>query len=295
VNVQRVVRAGLVGLLLCSPGAAAKTHNSDTPNLETQGLSHDKIAVSILSGFFVITKGQIGGLSQKQNFVIDTGTAPSILNSRLAKRMGLDVKAGVLVAVGRPLNTGQTILPELQLGPIAVRDLPMNVMDLSFLENALKMDIAGMIGMDVLSQTSFRLDYDRKELQFGSVSKVGIPVRYDGLSRLALAVATLQGRLVRLIVDTGSDLVVVYGRSWELDSTNHVSRMQAGTSVGEQVPARQIPNAEMVLGGKQFRGLRTYSVPSAHGSGYDGFIGVTALKLHAISFDRDTQTMYLLN
>jgi predicted aspartyl protease len=295
VNVQRAVGTGLVGLLLWGSAAAAKTHDSDSPNVDTHGLSREKISVSILNGFYVVTKGQIGGLSQKQTFVIDTGTAPSILNSRLAKKLGLKVTSSMLVAVGRPLNTGSTILPELQLGPIEVHDLPMNVMDLSFLENVLKMDIAGMIGMDVLAQASFRLDYDKKQLQFGSVAHEGIPVGYDGLSRLALAVGTLQGRLVRLIVDTGSDLVVVYGSNWELDSTNRVSRMQAGTSVGEQVPAKQIPNAEMVLGGRHFRGLRTYSVPSAHGQGYDGFFGVTALKLHGVSFDREKQTMYLLN
>jgi hypothetical protein len=29
--------------------------------------------------------------------------------------------------------------------------------------------------------------------------------------------------------------------------------------------------------------------------GYDGFVGVRALKLHGISFDRAKQRMYLLN
>jgi hypothetical protein len=51
----------------------------------------------------------------------------------------------------------------------------------------------------------------------------------------------------------------------------------------------------MELDGKQFRGLRTYYVPSAAGTGYDGFFGVRGLKLRGISFDRATQTMYLLN
>jgi predicted aspartyl protease len=255
----------------------------------------NSIPVSVYNGYLVVAAGQIGG--QKENFVIDTGTSPSILNARLAKKMGLQVATSTLVAVGRSLDTGMTVLPELHFGPIHVHNLPVNVMDLSFLENSVGMRIAGLIGMDVLAETSFRLDYQKHELSFGTALEEGIAVRYDRMSRLALAEATLQGRHVRLIVDTGSDLVVVYGESWRPaeSASRVVSTMQAGTSVGDQVGVRQIAKPELDLGGKQFRDLRTYYVPSASAKGYDGFFGVRALNLHGISFDRNTQTMYLLN
>jgi hypothetical protein len=97
-------------------------------------------------------------------------------------------------------------------------------------------------------------------------------------------------------VDTGSDLVVVYGEGWE-GSGSSVQRYpsQEGTSIAEPVAARPIMDTKLEIEGKQFRGLRTYCVPGAKGTGYDGFVGVRALKLRGISFDRDKQTLHLLN
>jgi hypothetical protein len=51
-------------------------------------------------------------------------------------------------------------------------------------------------------------------LEFGGKAEEGIAIRYDGALRLALAEPTVQGRRVREIVDTGSDLLVVYGDDW---------------------------------------------------------------------------------
>jgi len=296
VNVKKTLETSLIGIMLLnSLGCAAETHN-DARNVDTNAMQRNNVPVGIHNGFLVVATGQIGGLVQKQNFVVDTGTAPSILNARLARKMGLQVTSGTLVAVGRTVKTGQAVLPELDLGPIHVQGLPVNVMDLSQWEQKLGMEVAGLIGMDVLGRASFRLDYEKKELEFGKGAAQGIAIGYDGLRGLPLADATLQGKRVRLIVDTGSDLVVVYGEKWDAtQSAKQVKESQQGTSVAEQVAARQISQAEMELGGKQFRGLRAYYVPSAKGTGYDGFLGVTALKLHGISFDRESQTMYLLN
>jgi hypothetical protein len=208
--------------------------------------------------------------------VVDTGTSPSVLNTRLAKRMGLEVRVGKLVAAGKPVEVEQIVLPELALGPIEVTSLRMNVMDLSPWEKDLGTEVAGLIGMDVLGRTNFRLDYEKRQLEFGGKAEEGIAVGYDHASGVALAEATLQGRRVRLIVDTGSDLVVVYGENWD----------------GEK---KEIEKAQMLLGGRSFSGSRTYCVPTGKGVGYDGFVGVRALKLRGVSFDRERQTMYLLN
>jgi predicted aspartyl protease len=258
-------------------------------------MQQSSIPISLYNDFLVVTTGQIGGGTEKQNFVLDTGTAPSILNERSAKNLGLPISRGILVAVGQTVNTGQTVLPQLGLGPIHVNNLPVNVMDLSPLENSLGMAIAGLIGMDVLGRSSFHLDYQTKQLRFGHVVDQGIGVPYDHLTGLALAEVTLQGKHVRLIVDTGTDLLVVYGNDWiKQNAAEQVSKSQ-GRSVAEQVPARRINNAEMTFGGKEFRVARAYCVPSTTPAAYDGFFGVRALKLRGISFDRESQTMFLLN
>jgi predicted aspartyl protease len=296
VKVKNTVWAVLsLAILFSASGSAAKTHKANTPSGDADSIQQESIPVNVYNGFLVVTTGQIGGLAERQNFVLDTGTAPSILNERSAKSLGLPVSRGILVAVGQAVSTGQTVLPQLDLGPIHVTNLPMNVMDLSQLEKRLGMHVAGLIGMDVLGRSSFCLDYQAKELRFGDAEEQGIGVPYDQSTGLALAEATLQGRRVRLIVDTGSDLVVVYGGDWSKEDTVRPVSESEGTSVAEQVAARQIANAELAFGGKEFRVMRAYYIPSATKVTYDGFFGVRALKLRGISFDRESQTMYLLN
>jgi predicted aspartyl protease len=258
-------------------------------------MRQSSIPFTLYNDFLVVATGQIGGATEKLNFVLDTGTAPSILNERSAKGLGLPISRGTLIAVGQAVNTGQAMLPQLDIGPIHVNNLPVNVMDLSHLENSLGMPIAGLIGMDVLGRSSFRLDYQARQLRFGNVADEGIGVPYDQASGLALAEVTLQGKHVRLIVDTGSDLLVVYGSDWSKSSVAEPVSESQGRSVAEQVPARRINNAELTFGGREYRVARAYCVSSAAPVAYDGFFGVRALKLRAISFDRESQTMFLLN
>jgi len=128
-------------------------------------------------------------------------------------------------------------------------------------------------------------------LQFGGEAEEGIAVGYDRTSGLALADATVQGRRVRLIVDTGSDLVVVYGEGWGGQNRE----IRRGVSIAGREAAREIEKADMVLGGKVFSGSRTYCVPAGKALGYDRFVVVRPLKLRGLSFDRDKHTLYLLN
>ena len=293
-NVKNTLGASLLATFLVVPGISAANNITNTPSDNADLMPHTSIPVSIHNGFLVVAVGQIGG--QKQNFILDTGTAPSILNTRLAKKFHLPVTAAPLIAAGKKIESGQVLVHELSLGPITIPALQMNVIDLSQWEKSLGVEIAGLLGMDVLARASFRLDYDKSELQFGNVADEGIPVSYNNSTGLALADAVLQGRPVRLIVDTGSDLVVVYGDHWQSGApAAQPSPAKQGTSVAEQLPARPIPQPEMQLGGQQFRGARTYYLPTSTATGYDGFFGVRALKLRAISFNHHSQILYLQN
>lgn len=295
-NVKKTLLASLVTTTLLNPAAnASKKHIPGTPNA-VHPMLRTSVPVGVYKGYLVVVSGQIGGLEGKQNFVVDTGTSPSMLNARAAKKMGLPVTDSTLVAVGAKVQTGRTVLPQLDLGPIHATNLRMNVMDLSWLEQLLSMEITGLVGMDILEQMSFRLDYDKRELQFGDSDETGIAVGYDRRSHLALADASMQGKPVRLVVDTGTDMIVVYGHSWEtLESATKVSEFPKSRSVATPLLAGQIADPQMELGGIHFNGSRTFYVPSAVAKGYDGVVGITALKLHGISFNHEKQTVYLLN
>ena len=239
----------------------------------------------------VLAAGQIGGISEEQRFLLDTGTAPSILNVRTAKSMGLQITDTTIEAVGRRVRVGRTVLPEVEMGPIHVKSLAMNVADLSQWEELLGVKLAGLIGMDVLGRANFVLDYDSGKLELGGVPEAGMPVRYDRSRAVALADVTLQGKTLHLIVDTGSDAVVIYGDNWE----GKAGRTLQGRSIAEPVATKRIKRTGLMVGKNYFSRVPIYCVPTGKGADNDGFLGVKALRLRGISFDREKQVLYLLD
>ncbi len=71
--------------------------------------------------------------------------------------------------------------------------------------------IAGIIGMDVLSKSNFRLDYDLSEIEFGDILHEGVAVRFDSRAGIAVANVRIAGKPARMLVDTGAEFVALLG------------------------------------------------------------------------------------
>jgi hypothetical protein len=121
---EKALRTGLTGILLLNAIAGERNINN-TPGTDTGSMRRKSISITVRKGFLVLAEGQIGGMRGKQNFLVDTGTSPSILNARIARQMGLEVTLGTLVAAGRAVQVAQTVVPELAIDPIAAISLPM--------------------------------------------------------------------------------------------------------------------------------------------------------------------------
>jgi predicted aspartyl protease len=253
------------------------------------------IPLRIFRDYLVVAEGQFGDVLQHQNFVLDTGTAPSIIDTRLVRELGLATTASTMTAMGKLVPTDSAILPEVELGPIRAVSLRVQVQDLSRLERDLRIPIAGVIGLDVLSKSSFRLDYQKKEMEFGEVSDEGIPVSFDERTGTAVALVSLEGIPTRLLVDTGSDRVAVLGSN--LVQTQRLalrSTSQRGTSIADQSMEVQVFFApELVFGGKRFALEKAYFIPGGSHPGFDGIMGVRALGFRAMAYDQARAAIYL--
>jgi hypothetical protein len=243
----------------------------------------------------VVAEGQFGGRLQHQNFVLDTGTAPSIIDTKSLRELGLATTASTMVAMGKVIPTGIAILPELDLGPLKAVSLRVQVQDLSRLERDLGISVAGIIGLDVLSKSSFRLDYEKKQMEFGQVSDEGIPVSFDARTGTAVALANIEGIPARLLVDTGSDRVAVLGRN--LPDTKRLAlrtTRQRGSSVADQGMEVQVFFApDIAFGGKHFILEKAYFIPDASYPAFDGILGVRALGFRAIAYDQARARIFL--
>ena len=63
------------------------------------------ISPKIYRHFLVVAVGQFGDTFEHQNFLLDTGAAPSIINARLVKRLGLETRTSTLSAAGKVVPT----------------------------------------------------------------------------------------------------------------------------------------------------------------------------------------------
>jgi hypothetical protein len=281
------------GLLSSGPTSAGNSPaNSARP---ADAAIPRSIPLRIFRDYLVVAEGQFGGRLRHQNFVLDTGTAPSIIDTKSLRELGLATTASTMVAMGKVIPTGIAILPELDLGPLKAVSLRVQVQDLSRLERDLGISVAGIIGLDVLSKSSFRLDYEKKQMEFGQVSDEGIPVSFDARTGTAVALANIEGIPARLLVDTGSDRVAVLGRN--LPDTKRLAlrtTRQRGSSVADQGMEVQVFFApDIALGGKHFTLEKAYFIPDASYPAFDGILGVRALGFRAIAYDQARAALFL--
>jgi hypothetical protein len=252
------------------------------------------IPLKIYRDFLVVAEGQFGSAPERQNFVLDTGTAPSIINERLVRQLWLATTSSTITALGKTMPTQAATIPEIKLGPIVAASLPVRVQNLSRLERDLGIPVAGIIGLDVLSKSSFHLDYEKKVIEFGDMSDDGIPVNLDASAGIAVALVRLGGRDVRMLVDTGSDRVVLLGGNFvEVGWLALRNTLRSGTSLLDEMHVQEFSASEITLDGQHFSTRKAYFVPGSTDPVFDGLLGVRALGFRGLSYDQARGTIYL--
>lgn len=262
-------------------------------NRSDHSIPHGSIPVKLYRGFLVVAAGQFGGVNGRQNFILDTGTSPSILNIGVARHLGLPLSKAKLSAVGRQSEILSTTVPEIRLGPLQALSVPVLVTDLSPVEHDINLPIAGILGMDVLGKTSFRLDYGNQLLEFGEIAPVGIPVDLSTRADLPIAEIKVDGKLMHLLVDTGAERIVFFGaRSAAELSPNTASDLLQGNSAASAVPVRAVSQLDFELSGQRFR-QDAYFVPDSEEPLFDGLLSVRSLGIRVLSLDANRRIIYL--
>ena len=282
-----LVGSWLSGALCAAPPRRNPSNRSD------HSIPRASISVTVYRGFLVVAEGQFGAANERQNFIIDTGTSPSILNTGTARHLGLPLSQAKLSAIGRQSETFAATVPEIRLGPLQAMSVSVLVTDLSPVERDLNLPIAGILGMDVLGKTSFRLDYDNQVMEFGEVVPKGIPVNLSTRADLPIAEIKIGGKLLHLLVDTGSDRLVFFGaRSAAEFSPNTANSLLQGNSVASSVPVRAVSSLEFELSGQHFR-QNAYFVPDSEEPLFDGLLSVRSLGIRVLCLDADRRVVYL--
>jgi predicted aspartyl protease len=286
-----VVPVFLSFFLTLTGTASAKTKESPS-NATAQRI---ELPIRLFRGYLVVVEGSVGGL-EHQNLLVDTGTAPTILNAKITGALGLALRPATLALPNASVETEAAVLPELVVGPVHATLLPVIVRDLSSLDHQLGIPIAAVIGLDVLGQSSFRLDYSAKKLVFGAVAAQGISLPFEAASPL-ITVELLAGRdPVHLLVDTGAaGLVFFASRVKHRLALADLSAFRNDTSLSGSFRTKAVNPGELALGGRQFHLARAFLTidPEDAEKSFDGLLGVGAMGFKSISFDFDLNKIYL--
>jgi hypothetical protein len=257
-------------------------------------IPRSSIPAKVYRGFLVVAEGQFGGDGEGHNFVIDTGTSPSILNIGVARRLGLPLSRARISAIGGLSETFAATVPEIRLGPLQAIAVPVLVSDLSRLERDLKLPIAGILGFDILGKSSFRLDYGKQLIEFGDVAPEGIPIELSISAGLPIAEIKVGGKSLRLLVDTGTDRMVIFGpRPAAEISPYPANNLLQGKGVANVVRGRAVSSLEFELSGVRFR-KSAFIVSNGEEPLFDGLLGVRSLGVRVLSLDANRRVLYLI-
>ena len=142
----------------CSLVVAAALLFAPPPPAETK----PGVPFELVQQHLVVTKGAIGSITGL-NLLIDTGTIPSVVDARLAKKLRLQTVSSVLVAFGQQV-------PSKALSSRDFRSAGFGL-DQSG-DGRRSLDLSGVrvdaiVGLDVLARASFSIDYQNRLLTIG--------------------------------------------------------------------------------------------------------------------------------
>lgn len=269
------ILAGLVfGTLRARP--------SDIPDRELVPATTEPagtVPFELYRGYFMVAHGSVGPL-KNLNFYLDTGTTPAILDARIAKKLSLpgDESANIVVLGGR--TAGKRIsLPSIEMGPLKRTNLQVVTTDLSFFQKYVPVRIDAIVGLDLLGQGPFVIDYSAHVIRFGPAPAlaVSVPLRLD--QGLAVFDAEIDHKPVHLLFDTGAYPLVLFAKTPQTGASSEGS---------EPNPTdKSIQLRTLRLGPEEFRHKPSFVAPNPKPSqlDFDGLLSPAALGVSRISVD----------
>jgi len=245
--------------------------------------ANDAIPFQLGNGFLIVIEGQIGPLTPLK-FILDTGATHTMVDARIADKLSLPRHKGNVLNFDKLIKVDWTNLPELQLGPLGARNLPVMVGDLKrFSEFAEGVD--AVIGLDLLrTAESIRIDYRSRLITIQSpVDGSAKSLNSDALTVLV----PLQGRSMRLIIDTGLQGFLLYTDRLR----QHLPQLELSGTISQAYEGRLKGLAAIVTGVRlgpdelQSSVLLLPRAPASFPEDVDGYIGTHVLHAQIVELD----------
>ena len=173
------------------------------------------------------------------------------------------------------------------------------VEDLSFIRDALPLKIDAIVGLDVLGQSTFVIDYSSREIRFGPTPSMPNSIQLQMNNGLAFVDAEVNHAQVRLLVDTAAPSLLMFEELPE--STQDKKGEGDGLAMKERSAPKKIGDYDhqrvrqvsLRVGEVEF-GRESAFVVSNHkdsGHDFDGLMSPVALGFTRVSVDLNQKTL----
>ena len=234
----------------------------------------------------IVVRGSIGDLGPL-NLLIDTGTNPSVIDKRIARKLHISGYKTSLPVVSGEVATSEVLIPSVSVGPVTQRRVQMAVEDLAMLEHDLGVHIDAMIGLDILGNRNFRIDYETSSILFGpTASPPGEGASFQSEPPFVTVEMKMNQQPLHLLVDTGSAELVLFESHLASRLRGLAGVLRTSRNLKGEVALREVQLSEVQLGNASLGARRAY-VTTDHNSSlsFDGLLGVSALHVRQVSFD----------
>ena len=255
-------------LLVANPAARGDT--------ERQALRFD-----LYRDYLIVVRGSAGPL-KGLNFLLDTGASPTVLDRRLAQKLHLEESPASIAVLDGSVQAGQATVPSLNFGPMRRENLPVLIEDLSFFQKALPVHIDAVVGLDVLGQTAFEIDYPSREIHFGPLPQLANSLPIQMKAGLPIVDAELNHVSLHLLVDTGASSLILF----EPSTPRPISPLKVSAAIGD-AERKQVWLHSVRLGEAQFGQEPAFVVQSRTDGNhdFDGLMSPAALGITKLEID----------
>jgi predicted aspartyl protease len=242
---------------------------------------------------------------RKLNFLLDTGSTSSSIDPATAAELKLTSHGTKRIQK----NFRDLVVDVTEVGPITILNvefarLEFAEINLAPLAQALGTPINGVLGLDVLKATDFKLSYSKQTLVVGPLSKLGkvgtaLPLQqYKGQF---LVTANMVSVPTKLVLDTGTNSTNLSSETWDLVTAKWSPRQvvegvrRAGnpTSPAILICLPSIRLGDIMLSNQVVR-VQTRSDAGAFSSeDFGGILGSDILRQFELTFDLKNDSVYI--
>jgi predicted aspartyl protease len=250
---------------------------------------HVWLPAKVYRGYVLVVEGTIGGVPH-QKLLIDTAAYPSVIDQDLGRKLHLSSTSDELRVVGQTLKSEAAVVPAVQVGPIEARNVTVQVQDLHAIEKKLGTHIDALIGLDVLGQSNFRIDYEQRQIVFGAVGVMQSSAPLKQIDHMTYVDTQLNGQVAHLLVGSAASNITVFG--------NVASKMRVGatkqlesTNLGGNVTLRQVHLDRIAVGSVELgpREIQVSESENLKSLPVDGLLSTGTLGFGQVAFDFEHQ------